>query len=664
MSQFLTRTLEDSNKPNDIELYRRDSAAHIAPAVVENDERTVDLTWASDTPYKRYFWNLEGYADEVLDMGVNSVNVSRFNDGLGCVLFNHDRDQVIGVVESINFEGNRAHAMVRFAKDTDSEKVYQQIKDGIIKGVSVGYNVSEYTVLRNEEDVYRSETGATYKGPAMIATKWEPYEISIVSIPADASVGVGRDAQVIQQHETAARFVYLEEGKEMPEKETKQTTVVAAAGTDDAMRAAAMEAEKAERQRASSILTLCRELGDENAQTYINENLTLEQAQERAFEARRARLAANTAVQSTAEQERQQGATDEMKFRAAATDALLLRHGGIVDAPAAGADELRGLSVKGLATELLIRSGETGAYRMDEKELLERSLASTSALPGILGNVANKSLLAAYQEAPTTFEQFTVKGSNTDFKPAKRYRLSEAGALKRILENGEFVEDHFTEAEYGAVLGTFGRSFSFTREMMINDDLSALVTIPRMYALATRRGINQMVFEVLNGYDYPTAQVTNASSLTIAKAIKSARSKMFKLKGLKGESTLGLRPEMVVAPSDIDFELFQLFNSTAAVEGVNSGVANPYRNLMKVVTDGELDMLNELNKVNNMYLIANPRAFQGIEVTYLQGRETPTIESQVQFNVLGIKYRVYHDVGVNMIDPIGIHKITRFNIEG
>ena len=75
--------------------------------------------------------------------------------------------------------------------DEESEKIYQKVKNEVIKGVSVGYRVR----LWEEVGANRNSTDGRFKGPCMVAKKWFPYEISIVSIPADATVGVGRDLE-------------------------------------------------------------------------------------------------------------------------------------------------------------------------------------------------------------------------------------------------------------------------------------------------------------------------------------------------------------------------------------------------------------------------------------------------------------------------------------
>lgn len=150
----------------------------VRAAVINDEARTVELAWASEAPYERWF----GF--EILDCKAPSIRLGRLNDGAS-VLFNHDRDQLLGVVESVKIgSDNICRAVVRFdSVDPEAEKRFQQIKNGTLRQVSVGYMVHK---MRLEEE---TDDSSTYR-----VTDWEPYEISMVTIAADTTVGVGRSA--------------------------------------------------------------------------------------------------------------------------------------------------------------------------------------------------------------------------------------------------------------------------------------------------------------------------------------------------------------------------------------------------------------------------------------------------------------------------------------
>ena len=147
----------------------------------EGNERKFELTFSSEKPYPRYF------GDEILSHTDGAVDLTRLNS-IGVVLFNHNRDAILGKIIKAWIEDNKGHAQIEFDKDEQSEVIYQKVLNQTLKGVSVGYNIS---VWESVEDKAVSLDGR-FKGPCRIAKKWTPFEISIVSIPADETVGVGR----------------------------------------------------------------------------------------------------------------------------------------------------------------------------------------------------------------------------------------------------------------------------------------------------------------------------------------------------------------------------------------------------------------------------------------------------------------------------------------
>ena len=146
-------------------------------AKVDEAARTVELSFASETPYERW-WGIE-----ILDCTPTAMRMGRLTSG-GPLLCDHDTRDQIGVIESVQLGADRvARAVVRFGKSARAEEVFRDVVDGIRRNVSVGYQIhaAQLVETNEDEDTYR-------------VTDWEPYEVSLVSVPADASVGVGRSA--------------------------------------------------------------------------------------------------------------------------------------------------------------------------------------------------------------------------------------------------------------------------------------------------------------------------------------------------------------------------------------------------------------------------------------------------------------------------------------
>lgn len=156
------------------------------------NSKQVELSFSSEEPYRRFF------GDEILDHSEGCVDLSRLND-IGVVLFNHDRDKVIGKVIDARIEGDRGKATIEFDDDDFSASIKKKVDNGTLKAVSVGYLVKEW------EEVEKGKTSkdGRFKGRCVIAKKWLPYEISIVSVPADSTVGVGRTMEEEEAQEQA-----------------------------------------------------------------------------------------------------------------------------------------------------------------------------------------------------------------------------------------------------------------------------------------------------------------------------------------------------------------------------------------------------------------------------------------------------------------------------
>ena len=642
---LMTRTAKNKN-----DMFREISLGDVN---FEGDSRKLTLSFASETPYERWF------SPEVLCVDETAMNMQRFQDGLGCLLFNHDRDKVIGKIERAWIEDNRAYADVTFDDDEFADSIFNKVKSGTLKGVSVGYRVGEYTEVRIDEDFAQGRI----KGPCYVASKWEPYEISIVSVPADTTVGVNRslnDFNVVSMvkekeisemegNQNQINEVGTDQQRQgaMPNGTPSATPVAGAEVPQDNARGAeaVLRAIEKERARVSNISELCRHFGVDAAE-YINNGTSLSDAQRSVLAIVNERNIPTANIQM--------GEQEEDKYRDAMSDAILLRGGVQLENVAPGAQDLRGMRMRSMIEEVLAREGVANVHRMGEEELLRAALTGTSSLPGILSAAANKSMAKGYQAAQTTFEQFTTVGSNTDFKEATRYRLSEAGSLLEIKENGEFVQDELTEGSAKTKVLTYGRGFSFTRQMIVNDDLSALTRIPSLYAAQAKRGINRLVYKALAEAKF-TAKDGNlaatGAALSLA-TIDEARQAMRKQKNLRGEEFLNITPKYLIVPTKSEFLARQLLTSTSDPNATHYGVTNPLMGSLQIITDAELDALD----TDAYYFLADQMLMDTIEVTYLNGNQRPVIESQVAFDTLGIRYRIYMDYGVTVVDTKGIYK--------
>ena len=604
---------------------------------VDTDSRTVELSFSSETPYGRWF------GDEILCHDEECINLERFSNGLGTVLFNHDRDAVVGHIEKVWLEDNRGKALVRFDTDEQSETIFQKVQSGTLQGVSVGYAIYRYEVLEDEDT---KSTNGRFNGPAYVVTDWEPLEISIVSVPADPTVGVGRSAEEIHTSiDTQEDNTRMDQEKTLEVQEVKSTPVETGLTQADLQKA--MEQE---RKRTSEITALFRDFDVEGADEAIVMGVSVDDARAMVMDQLRAR---NKGVSVT------MGEAESDKFRAAAQDAVLMAAGIPVADAAPGAQELRGHSMVELAREALQREGLQANFG-DNMELARQAINSTSTFPAIMANLANKSVMVGFNEAETTYQIWAGKGSNRDFKEAARVALSEAGNLELVPEGGQFQQDFLGEASARTKVATYGKLFSLTRQAIINDDLGLFSKIATKYGSAAKRLVNKMVYAQLTGnvkmqdnvalFDTKHGNVAATGEALSVKAIAKAITAMRRQKGIQGEATLNITPKYLVVPPELEVTAYQIVNSTAAVDGVNSGVVNPYKGRFVVVADAEL------TDPDAWYLVADASQHDTIEVTYLNGVETPRLETRQGFDVDGIEYKVAFDCGVSALDFRGVFK--------
>lgn len=217
---------------------------------IDEEARTVEFPFSSEMPVDR------GYLGrEVLDHRAESVDLSRLKDA-GPLLFNHDRDKPIGVVEDAYLKNKRGYVKVRFSDNPFPSEVFNDVKSGILRGVSTGYAVN-----KTEEETSEDGDSNQYRVVA-----WQPLEVSICSLAADPSVGVGRGAITTQQKETSnickeQREDAVTATPVAPHKPNPPVKKVDMSATPESIEVVRAETEKSvlskERARVASIRELC-----------------------------------------------------------------------------------------------------------------------------------------------------------------------------------------------------------------------------------------------------------------------------------------------------------------------------------------------------------------------------------------------------------------------
>ncbi len=176
---------------------------------IDTEKRTVELAFSSDALIERYWYN------EILDHNPKSVRMDRMKSGRAAVLMDHNHRDQVGVVKTASIDGDgKGRATTRISRSARGQEVLDDIEDEIRGLVSVGYIIHDAVLERTGDD------GDTYR-----VTDWEPYEISFVSVPADASVGVGRSDVINPQQENQPMDEdILDAPEQVREKDTPPTS--------------------------------------------------------------------------------------------------------------------------------------------------------------------------------------------------------------------------------------------------------------------------------------------------------------------------------------------------------------------------------------------------------------------------------------------------------
>lgn len=639
------------------------------PTTINETERTVDVVFATETPVRMYSWSLGGPFDEVLSMDASNIRKERIDAGLP-VLDNHDRwsgaSGQLGIAENVRFEGTQGRATLRFSKRADVEPVFQDIKDGIVRGISVGYRVHKYQDMNPER-----KAGET---PEYRAIDWEPMEISLAPVQADPNSTVRNENTVQNEVEiistrkdqpimTEAEIKAAEEAKRNAPPANSPAAPNPPVNVDEVRQAAT----NAERDRVKSITDAVRKAGlDEKIATELIEKGT-------PVDEARAAIIEKFAAADPHKGQRNgvQVAADEAdKRRDAMTNALVLRA-----TPDAAknftADQVeasrafRSMSLMDMAKESLTRAG-VDFSGMDKMELVGRAFTqSTSDFPVLLEGTNRRVLLAAYSTVADTWRRFCMTGSVSDFRANKRLRMGSFGNLDVVGENSEFKNKSIPDAEYESIAAkTKGNIINLSRQMIINDDLSGFTRLAQMLGRAAARSIEADVYALLalNGGNGPTMtdglslfhathkNIATGAALGVS-ALDTDRVLMAQQMDPSNNDYIGLTPSVLLVPLGLE--------STAKVLNTSTYDPDATNKLQKPNT--ALGMFQDIVGTPRLsgttrYLFASPSEEPVIEVAFLDGNQSPFLESDQGFSVDGIRWKVRIDYGVGAIGWRGVIK--------
>lgn len=620
-----------------------------------------------------------------------AVDLSRIN-ALGSVLLNHDPSRVVGVPENVTIaddgDARTGSFSIRFGTDEESQAARQKVKEGLLRGVSVRYN-AEHAVRIEEGESWKSPGGRTFEGPLIVADRWSPVEISLTPVPADASVGIGRSQNTIENFPLMKENTMAKEEKALEsirsqleamglKKDASYSEMlefIANLGKRESPKgdtAPIVDPVAEERARISGLRKVAELSGDHSKLgDWIDNGTTVRAARDEVFDA----ILAENAPITRARGDIEVGKDSREKFNTEHERAILIRCSRSHNSLSRIARDLEpgdvpiDIPIAEAYRRFLIRDGVAGARAMTRNQLAEHFASqramnhSTSDFTNILANVMNKSLAQGFDEAPVTYSQWTTSGSLPDFKQATRAKLSEAKQFAETPELMPIAETTIADAKEVYQLKTYANKLSISRQSIVNDDLSAFSRIPQMFGSAAARTTDQLVYDKLNtpptmlegalalfSDSHASGDNLASGALTIAN-LSTARGMMRKQTGINGEK-IDVIPVHLIVPVDLESTAFNVVNGTF-VPTSETNARPAWVGTMNVIATPRL------TSATAWFLAASSSTIDTIIVAGLNSASpSPTLTRVEGQDILGVSFIAYFDVAVAALEHRGLLKST------
>jgi len=546
----------------------------------------------------------------------------------------HDTRKVnIGIIENVRISNGTLKGDARFGESARASELLADIQAGIVTGLSIGYQITDYT-----------ESGDT-----LLATRWQPYEVSIVSTPADIKAGFNRSLTVNNEENAVSEI---------------NTRV------------------SAERTRAAEILQIADLQSVRSLPGIANDaRLAVETGQDPHLFRQQVleRLTSEPAVDHRSMTDEMQGinhftggrtfqtrALADEDVTAAMADALAMRSGITVKNPHAATRDFANMSVVDMARTLASRRGQPTS-RITRNTLFTRgSGATTSDFVSLLSNSLNKSVTHALEELESNWKAWTRQITVADFKPASLIGVGAFSGLNLVPESGEYQQGSMIDSAESIQIATYGANFGLTRQALVNDDLGQFGALSRKFAAAANRKIAELVYGRLVAnptlaQDSKAVFHTDHSNLVTGVKppsvanIAAATATMRMQKSLGGHGYLNLQPTYLLAPVGLELTAKTVIASgwypDTAVPG--NVVASPLMNSLTVLTDPLLDA----NSAVAWYLAANPMQHDTVIVAFLDGAQGISIETFAPDEKSDTTWwKVRLDCAATVADYRGLHK--------
>ena len=648
-------------KPEAPPSIERFSAGTFAPEQFDDEQRIArGVTWYTGTAVERYdYWEGEKFYMQ-LSMEPGAADLSFLNQK-GAVLNAHSDwslEDVIGRVEpgSASMDSKTGgKADLRFSKRAAVGDIWQDVKDGILTSVSVGFTIGATEDITKEGDEFRT----------ILVTKYTPKEISPVPFGADPGAGFGAFSAALHPEKLNRAPGAKEDAMSKQSKTTEgqgnadeprvtEPKKMDAAVVDETYTAAELaererKAAAKERVRAKSIRERAESVGldAEFYEPLIDKGITIEEATDAIF-AEKARQTDEYMPRKRIEVTRDGDET----FREGCSEALAFRARTVKELTERGR-EYQTHSLRELAKACLEYRGINTRGWSPKKVVGEAFANSTSDFPYILENTVGKAIQRGFDEIPVTFPAWTTQGTLPDFKAVTRAKLGQGAKFQLVAEDDTMKLGTLGEEKETLQVHTYGRGIKLSRNAVVNDDLSAFNTLGMrlgqqgrikqealVYNLLVGAGTGGVGLDLFDGKalyhaDHNNYQSSGAapSEITLDAAFQSMHNQpeIMTDPDATGDSAdvLGIRPQFIIVGPALELLTRKLLGPyvTFPVEADPAGGAtlgtdaaavgygaNIYRGLLDIIVAPRMTTAG-------WHLVASPTMHPTAEWGYLAGEE-------------------------------------------
>jgi hypothetical protein len=620
---------------------------------------TVEVVFTTGARGARFDWNRWAMIDEELATEAGNVRLDRLNGGAP-VLNTHNSyelDAQIGVVVdgSARMTGGQGIATLRLSRREDLAPIVADIRDGIIRNISVGYVVHTYEITETEGQ------RALYR-----AVDWEPYEISFVPMPFDAGAQTrslepaqGGHPCIIRRAIPATQETIMDEDEIVVVPGTVPAPTPRAADPAPAPAPAPAAPEMAS---LASIRTAVRNAGltdeaaFEIAATHEATPLTRDALM---AEIGRRFAERDTPAPSTSRAPAQ--VSNGVTLNRAISEAIYARFNPSAVIPD-DAQQFRYRTLTELGARLLEAQG-VDARNFSPMEIAQRSMMSTSDFPTLVTGPLSRRLRDSYDENPQSYQMWARRAPNVrDFKPVEIVQVSASPDFEKLEEGAEITYGTATAGKVTYQAATYAKAMTFTFQMMINDDLRGLDRIVTSYGASSARLENRLLYKQITDnpqFDGQTLFHSSRGNLAGAGAVISdttlsaGRTAMRLQKGLQKEE-LNLTPRYLLVPAAQ--EQLALKWTSEQIVATKALETNTFRRGGPTALEPVVEALLDGNSSTAYYMMAGNGSIDTMEYAYLDGFEGVQMDNRAEFDRLGMSVRGVLHFAYGLIDWRGFYK--------